>query len=1392
MTDQRPKIWIRTVGWGSAVSALFCGLTWSFLVPGAASGDFVLVEPQSEVYRELAVTAGGDLKVGKRVSVLGSVHSERKVVVEDDAVVAGDVSAGETVDLKGDVSGSVIEGAPHRELPAPFTESAARAMADRVFESDVEWTNVVVDDVVFVDGKVKLWGSMGGAGTIIASNDIEVMSVQAGAGPSLLTDGALLSLVAFQHVKVLENRRFRGAILAGSDVIIEKAVTIEGVLVARNGVELKESSTVIRLPPDLDPPVVWGFAPANGNVLGASPPEIRASFDEGGAGLREESFSLRVDGEDRTEAAVLGGDGFTYRPSFPLDGGTHTVEVSIADRARNIAAASWSFAVDLEPPAVTLTQPADGALLGAPAATVTGTVVDDVGVRLVTVNGVEASVAEDIFTADVGLNEGLSQIVVVATDRFGREATAAVSVILDLTPPLLSITHPNDGHLVNSAEVAVRGEVRDDFGVALVEIAGKEVPLDNDRFEAVVELSEGPSSIQLRARDLVGNETIAVVGVTRFSLPEVVIGSPPDLSFIGATAVDVSGTVSEGATVEVNGVVASVTGAGFHASGVPLIEGGNVVTATATDTDGHVVTDSVHVVRDVTPPRISIDYPTDGATVFEPQVSVRGLVNDIVAGTVNAPDATVTVNGTPAEVANRSFHLPAFALAPGENEIVVEAVDFSGNASVARASVYLETAPASRVVAISGNGQSAVIGAPLPEPLVVEVRGVTGLPVSGIPVVFKVRGTNGHLDDGTRLVAVTSDAAGRASASFTLGTRVGVGNQVVQASTVGFAPAVFTATALAAEPSRIMLDAGGLQYGIAGRELPRPLVATVTDAGHNRISGASVLFRVPKGGGLLPNGLQEAVVTTDSDGRAITGFTLDPEEGIANNVVEAVIEGLPDSPVASFVASGRTAGDPAQTSVSGVVLDNTNRPIEGATLRIKGTTMTAVTDAQGQFRIAGAPVGSIKLIVDGSTANRPGSWPDLEFDLVTVPGRDNTVNMPIFLLPLDLEHGIFVDEGTGGTLTLPNMPGFALEVAPGSVTFPSGGRSGLVSATVVHSDKVPMVPNFGQQPRLIVTIQPAGARFEPPAELSIPNVDGLAPGEVTEMYSFDHDLGHFVSIGPATVSDDGTIVTSNPGVGILKAGWHCGGNPAGSGTTHDCPQCQSCVNNRCQADDGKSPPDRPKNCRREICRGGSPASEPDDSDAPENLHPDDCIEHYCSGGRILMRTDINETPPQIPGNCQREKCPTPAKEPDNGDIPPGGGCCEGNPYSLQSECCTPSGVQPKTPISDLDDCPGRVPRQGYTPTFNGCTGSPENPNLCGPAFTPACNNHDVCYGTCLSDRGSCDGVFLTDLLALCATVQNPICKADCDSNALIYYHVVLGVGHRFWEGGQKEACQCCA
>ena len=347
------------------------------------------------------------------------------------------------------------------------------------------------------------------------------------------------------------------------------------------------------------------------------------------------------------------------------------------------------------------------------------------------------------------------------------------------------------------------------------------------------------------------------------------------------------------------------------------------------------------------------------------------------------------------------------------------------------------------------------------------------------------------------------------------------------------------------------------------RPCPRPFWGVVTDAGFNRLTNVPVTFQVVKGGGVFKNGLPEVTANSDTDGRVSALLTLGPEEGVSNNVVEAHLAGIANSPVAAFTATARVAGDPAQTSVSGIVLDNSNLPVPGVRVQVEETNLSAFTDEKGLFKIAAAPVGTVKLFVDASTASRPGVWANLEFVLVTVPGRDNTVGMPIYLLPIDVPRGLYVDETTGGTLTLPEVPGFSMTIKPNSVTFPNNSRRGVISVTVVHTDKMPMVPSFGQQPRFLITIQPAGAKFDPPAQITFPNVDGLGAGEVTELYSFDHDLGAFVSIGPATVSEDGSVLASNPGVGILKAGWHSGGNPSPAGTPHDCGECYKIVNSQC-------------------------------------------------------------------------------------------------------------------------------------------------------------------------------------------------------------------------------------
>jgi hypothetical protein len=693
--------------------------------------------------------------------------------------------------------------------------------------------------------------------------------------------------------------------------------------------------------------------------------------------------------------------------------------------------------------------------------------------------------------------------------------------------------------------------------------------------------------------------TVTVTGVSA----TVSITQPPNLAYLSVSPIQVRGVAgSPSAKVVINGVPAAVAADATFTAQVPLQEGANTLAAVATNLNGAVTTATVQVTLDTTPPKVNIDTPEADFTTSAATISVGGLVNDIVVGTVNNQQATVKVNGIVTQVSNRSFLAASVPLVMGLNNIQAVATDRSGNSATASVQVTRVPVTGGAIDVLSGNNQTGPVGNVLPNPLVVKLTNAAGQPAANQAVVFRVVENSGGLVSGSgRLgaVAVNTDAQGRASVQLQLGQRSGVGNNRVEAEATGFhGTAVFLESGTASAAKQIVVDTGNSQVGVIGQALPLPFIAIVTDAGFNRLANVPVTFTVKQGGGTI-GGKPSIVTNTDSDGRVAVVLTLGNQEGYDNNVVEATFSGNPGQ-AAAFLASGKVPGDANLTSIEGVVLDNANQPIVGATMRLfrthHGTGVAeqvvepVVTDAKGVFKIKPAPVGSFKLMADGSTGAN-GPWPTLEFDMVTVAGQINDVGLPIFLPRLDSSNALCVSESTGGTLTLPQVPGFALKIQPGAATFPGGARSGCVTVTPVNADKVPMSPGFGQQPRFVVTIQPVGTIFNPPAELTLPNVDGLAPRAVTEMYSYDHDLAAFVSIGTGTVSDDGSVITSDPGVGVIKAGWHCGGNPNAVGSAGTCKECQKCQGTECVADPAQNGKILEEN-KCQQCKGGAPEDIP--------------------------------------------------------------------------------------------------------------------------------------------------------------------------------------------------------
>ncbi len=520
---------------------------------------------------------------------------------------------------------------------------------------------------------------------------------------------------------------------------------------------------------------------------------------------------------------------------------------------------------------------------------------------------------------------------------------------------------------------------------------------------------------------------------------------------------------------------------------------------------------------------------------------------------------------------------------PGPNTVEAVATDAAGNVGRHSITVDFEPLVGERVVLGGGNGQAGPVRADLPVPLMARVEDEAGNPIAGRLVQFRVTRNDGLLSPLTsgspaRLVQVPTDGSGRAAVILRLGDTTGEGTNRVVATAVGVAGEVeFCATGHAMAADQIHMTLGDNQRGAVGMPLTLPLEARVTDAAGNPVAGVPVTFSVAGGGGNL-DGAPSAVRATSTAGLARAVLTLGPQPGINHNVVLARFEGLDGLP-ASFTASAVAPGDPAATSMSGVVLDNAQTPIPGASVSVEGAGGSAagITGAQGQFHLTGVPVGHVHVHVDPAASPRPESFPPIAFETTTIAGQDNTLGQPVRIPALDPANWKTVGGPQDVTLEMAGVPGLTLTVFASSATFPDGARTGRLNISQVHLDMVPMQPpegSFFMPPAW--TVQPHGVVFDPPARITIPNA-GLPAGRVVDVFQFDHGLNQFISIGKGTVSEDASVIVSDPGFGVTRAGWggipqppppvQCDGNTCKDNNRDDCkePTGNTCAG--CQARD---------------------------------------------------------------------------------------------------------------------------------------------------------------------------------------------------------------------------------
>jgi Bacterial Ig-like domain (group 3)/FG-GAP-like repeat len=232
--------------------------------------------------------------------------------------------------------------------------------------------------------------------------------------------------------------------------------------------------------------------------------------------------------------------------------------------------------------------------------------------------------------------------------------------------------------------------------------------------------------------------------------------------------------------------------------------------------------------------------------------------------------------------------------------------------------------PASVTIS-AGNNQSATIGNAFGTALSVTVKDANSVVIPAYNVTFTANtgsnGQSGTFSNSTGTIMVPTGSSGVtdgvASAGITANSKAG---SYSVSATAGSASATFNLTNIPGTPANIALTSGSGQSAAIHTAFANPLVATVSDAGGNLLSGATVTFTAPTGltaSLTFSNASTTIAATTNAVGQASSGpmtangitggpYNVQASSGPAQNNFQLTNLGKSQTTFASLTATAAT------------------------------------------------------------------------------------------------------------------------------------------------------------------------------------------------------------------------------------------------------------------------------------------------------------------------------------------------------------------------------------------------------------------------------------------------------------------------------------------------------